>query len=683
LLLVSAVAGGCAPDVPTDKKAYLHSTRSQRVAARCDPSDPTACDDSDPCTDDKCDRGVQCQHLNNKAACDDGNACTDADKCGGGACAGTAKVLSKPLKDGGCNDGNVCTDDTCDKKQGCVIKVKTGDACNADDNECTQNDSCDDKGTCNPGKKKACADDNPCVTGTCKVTSGKCSYDSIDGTLCNDGSPCTLKDKCTNETCKGTANTCDDANPCTDDACDKKTGCVHTAQSGPCDDGDACTVKSTCSDKKCVGVGVKDCDDSNPCTDESCDSSKGCQNKANSNKPCSDGNACTVGDICNAGKCTSGPDKCICKTDSDCKSHEDGNLCNGTLYCDKAKIPFDCAVDAKTILNCNDGNVCTDDSCDKANGCVFTNNATPCSDGNACTSDTCKAGACVSTPNMDAACCLSAGGTMAAGKYCLKTEKKRQWAAVPAGTFFMGCNGVLDKDCWGREKPQHEVVISKPYWLGVYEVTVAQYKACVDDAGACKAPSCSSSYKNWGVSGREQHPVNCVDWFMASAYCKWAGGYLPTEAQWELAARGRCDDNGGVSGCAAKMRVYPWGNAPATCTYAVMDDQVTKGSAGSKTNGCGEDRTWPVGSKPKGAGPFGHHDMAGNVWEWVQDWYSDKYYQAGKVTDPENTKGASIRVYRGGSFATGASDLRAGHRYGNGPSGYGNNLGFRCARSFP
>ena len=284
-----------------------------------------------------------------------------------------------------------------------------------------------------------------------------------------------------------------------------------------------------------------------------------------------------------------------------------------------------------------------------------------------------------------AACCASLSGTY--GGSCLSTDSKGvKWGLVPSGTFWMGCNAALDKSCQAAEKAQHEVEVTQAYWLGVYEVTVAQYKDCVD-AGKCSAPAGSSaSEANWNKAGREQHPVNFVSWSKALAYCQWVGGSLPTEAQWELAARGRCDENGGISGCADKMRLYPWGNETATCEYAVMDDHVTTGSA-SGTSGCGERRTWAVGSKPKGAGPYGMHDMAGNVYEWVTDWYATSY-PSHKISHPQGGTGpangfASYRAARSSVFNGSATVVRAGIRNGYSPSDAYFIVGFRCARSFP
>jgi formylglycine-generating enzyme required for sulfatase activity len=230
-------------------------------------------------------------------------------------------------------------------------------------------------------------------------------------------------------------------------------------------------------------------------------------------------------------------------------------------------------------------------------------------------------------------------------------------AQVPAGSFWMGCNAAVDSDCYDEEKPYHEVYLSE-YEIDETEVTVAAYGACVT-AKECTEPIVASGC-NWNVTGRESHPVNCVDWFQATAYCAWAGKRLPTEAEWEKAARG------------TDGRKYPWGNEAATCERAVMNEGDV---------GCGEADTWPVKSKPLGASPYGAHDMVGNVWEWVADWYDNEYYASSPTSDPQGPASGSDRVGRGGGFGDIASVERASIRAHRPPSLVIHDLGFRCSRS--
>jgi len=225
------------------------------------------------------------------------------------------------------------------------------------------------------------------------------------------------------------------------------------------------------------------------------------------------------------------------------------------------------------------------------------------------------------------------------------------WISIPGGSYEMGSNvGATD------EQPVHTVMIA-PFELMKTEVTVAQYRKCVE-AGACASLD-ADRYCNWGVSGREDHPINCLDWTHASAFASWAGGRLPSEAEWEYAAR-----SGG------KAQQYPWGEEAATCRRAIMDD------GGS---GCGEDRTWPVCSKPEGLSTQGVCDLAGNVWEWTQDAIHDDYTGApadGTAWEEE----ALGRMVRGGGWADGDTDLRASFRSGFDPTFRGDGLGFRLAR---
>ncbi len=215
---------------------------------------------------------------------------------------------------------------------------------------------------------------------------------------------------------------------------------------------------------------------------------------------------------------------------------------------------------------------------------------------------------------------------------------------IPAGTFQMGStNGASD------EQPVHAVTLAA-FELDEFEVTVSQYAACVT-AGGCTAAggSAVSSYCNAGVSGRDNHPINCVDWNQATTYCAWAGKRLPTEEEWEYAARG------------TDGREYPWGNA------APGNQLCWSGGGTNRSSTCA------VGSYPSGKSPFGVQDMSGNVWEWVSSLYASSY-----SSQPTGT----ARVGRGGSwFSNAASDVRSANRGSHASSRQSFVLGFRCARS--
>ncbi|MFT3767133.1 MAG: SUMF1/EgtB/PvdO family nonheme iron enzyme [Minicystis sp.] len=237
---------------------------------------------------------------------------------------------------------------------------------------------------------------------------------------------------------------------------------------------------------------------------------------------------------------------------------------------------------------------------------------------------------------------------------------------VPAGTFTMGSpEGEGNAD----EHPAHAVNIPA-FCIGGTEVTVVSYRDCVQNKRGdvqCTVPRNFPSC-NWSNGARAQHPVNCVDWAQADTYCKWAGGSLPTEAQWEYAARG------------TDGRKYPWGNdAPAqdrlnACGSECSDVRPGRKAMYKKSDGFHE--TAPVGSFARGASPFGALDMAGNVSEWVADPRAP--YPGGKPLTTDPTAAEPPYNVRGGSFLTNDPNLaRAAARQGVAAPGM-ISTGFRC-----
>ncbi len=202
-----------------------------------------------------------------------------------------------------------------------------------------------------------------------------------------------------------------------------------------------------------------------------------------------------------------------------------------------------------------------------------------------------------------------------------------------------------DRDAHDEEKPAHSVTLDA-FWIDRTEVTNAQYRQCVE-AGACEEPTC---WDNADLNAPDQ-PVVCVTWDDAQAYAGWAGGRLPTEAEWEKAARG------------TDGRLYPWGENAPDCQTANF-----KGCVG---------RTPTVGSQPGGASPYGALDMAGNAWEWVADWYDETYHGDAPVQNPQGPASGERRVLRGGSFDMSESRLRTAFRIGNRPAYSNWDLGFR------
>ncbi|MBI2572174.1 MAG: SUMF1/EgtB/PvdO family nonheme iron enzyme, partial [Candidatus Schekmanbacteria bacterium] len=227
---------------------------------------------------------------------------------------------------------------------------------------------------------------------------------------------------------------------------------------------------------------------------------------------------------------------------------------------------------------------------------------------------------------------------------------------VPAGEFVMGCDGTTPADSclYLDEGPVHAVNLDA-YYIDTYEVTASQYKACVD-RGACTAANTGGPC-TYNVGGKETHPINCVYWEQARAFCAAVGKRLPTEAEWEKAARG------------ADQRIFPWGDTSPDCTYANFDN-------GGQCVG----ETTPVGSYPLGVSPYGAFDMAGNVWEWVSDWYDSGYYAQSPYQNPSGPSSGSTRVLRGGSWNNNATTIRSANRTRYYPTNGGSGLGFRCAR---
>lgn len=242
---------------------------------------------------------------------------------------------------------------------------------------------------------------------------------------------------------------------------------------------------------------------------------------------------------------------------------------------------------------------------------------------------------------------------------------------VPLGPFTMGISAEqaladcrkFPQECFqnkfNNEQPPHRVTLDA-YWIDSTEVTNAMYARCVQ-AGFCQPPSDTSSSSRllyYGNSRYADYPVIYVNWSQARDYCRWVGANLPTEAEWEKAARG------------TDSRIYPWGNSPPTCQ--LLNFQPAPGRCVGDTS--------DVGSYLSGASPYGVLDMAGNVWEWLVDWYDETYYARSPTSNPTGPASGMLRVLRGGSWGSGAGLVRASNRDGDNPVLSVNFIGFRCSR---
>ncbi|HEY6084104.1 MAG TPA: SUMF1/EgtB/PvdO family nonheme iron enzyme [Nitrospira sp.] len=221
---------------------------------------------------------------------------------------------------------------------------------------------------------------------------------------------------------------------------------------------------------------------------------------------------------------------------------------------------------------------------------------------------------------------------------------------IPAGEFTMGSDKGDDD-----EQPVHRVFLDS-FYIDKFEVTNGRFAKFVEAI---------QSEPPWGFADKEtpvthpDQPVRWVNWMDAMGYCLWAGKRLPTEAEWEKAARG------------TDSRVYPWGNDSPTPAHAVFG---LKESA---------DTVSAIGNRDKGKSPYGVHDMAGNLYEWTIDWYDEEFYTKNPSINPHGPTEGTAKVQRGGSYINTAYRLRSSFRTKGDPTEHDPNVGFRCAQDLP
>ncbi len=228
---------------------------------------------------------------------------------------------------------------------------------------------------------------------------------------------------------------------------------------------------------------------------------------------------------------------------------------------------------------------------------------------------------------------------------------------VEKGKFYYGCQNDSTGKC-EENNNYYKKIFLDTFQIDKYEVSVVHYRECVE-AGVCNVPAkgVNSNYYN---KERDEFPVNYVSWTDAETYCKWKGKRLPTEAEWEKAARG------------SSGFIYPWGNDPVDCRYAVMD---------MGREGCFKARSWTVDSKERGISPYGAYQMIGNIAEWVSDYYGIKYYRFIPSKNPKGPDSGKEKVVRGGSYRSSSSkSLTSYSRDFYSPETKRSEIGFRCAR---
>ena len=494
----------------------------------------------------------------------------------------------------------------------------------------TPNDASDDAGT-NTNQAPVCGngiveENESCDEGEETAT---CDADCSD-VICGDGYTNVLA-----------GEECDDENLEDTDAC-LSTCLVASCGDGftqtgieECDDGndtDTDTCANTCTENIC-GNGRQDpgeaCDETTEtntcnanCTEASCGDG---HLNTTSGEECDDGNAIDT-DACSP-TCVSA----ICG---------DGVIHEGVEDCDDGEETATCGTDC-TSVTCGDG----------------TTNETA---GEVCDGDVTACNTLHSSLGGEITCLEDCSGW---DNQCTNWPEGYM-AVVPEGPFVMGCDETYNDLCSTSDSsPAHEVYLDA-FFIDAIEVRVYDYMACVD-AGVCDfdTPASGTDRCNY-CQQRLDHPMNHVDWDEANTYCEWLGKRLPTEAEWEKAARG------------TDHRMYPWGNEEPSCDLAVMDEI-------GGDNGCDTNLTFPVGSKPEGISPYGLYDMGGNVAEWVNDWWGLYYYQDSPTNNPPGPENGGVwsggddKVYRGGGYQTSQVDSITRSHRDNYVGGSG--IGFRCA----
>jgi len=248
-----------------------------------------------------------------------------------------------------------------------------------------------------------------------------------------------------------------------------------------------------------------------------------------------------------------------------------------------------------------------------------------------------------------------------------KLPANDEMVTIPAGWFLMGSDKKVDRLAYFTELPQRKVFLDA-FDIDKYEVTTVQFLKFV--LATNRPPLIDWRYDGGNFQeSMAGHPVMHVSWFDADAYCRWAGKRLPTEAEWEKAARG---DDG---------RIYPWGNQPAGLTRSNFGRSGLSGPVRDRPERL---MLYPpiisVDKYDNALSPYGLYQMVGNVAEWVADWYDKDYYKSAPEKNPKGPVKGTQRAFRGGGWIDSTPTVRAAQRNGSDPDTRMNWLGFRCAK---
>ncbi len=252
--------------------------------------------------------------------------------------------------------------------------------------------------------------------------------------------------------------------------------------------------------------------------------------------------------------------------------------------------------------------------------------------------------------------CILFGYVAAFAEHPVSERDPVPMVPIAAGNFVRGSSLEAGRD---DERPRRTIYL-EAFMIDQYEVTNARYLDFITATGHLEPLNVYGTGSLFDVQGIEDLPVVQVTWHDAADYCQWVGKRLPTEAEWEKAARG------------TDARSYPWGDAPPSPNHVNFNrDWETTGTLS------------PVGSLPQGVSPYGVHDMSGNVREWVQDWYAKEYYRVAPNRNPRGPETGLLKVIRGGSWHSFESDIRTAARGKGGFALKTHGIGFRCAKDVP